>query len=87
LILPAEDCSDYDIGQFFDASFEFIESGRRQGGVLVHCMAGISRSAAILAAYLIKKQGISAQEAVKLLQEKRKQVCPNEGFMRQLSRY
>lgn len=47
-------------------------------------MAGVSRSATIVAAYMIRKYTITTAEAVSRLQDRRKQVCPNPGFMQQL---
>lgn len=41
---------------FFMPSIDFIEEGRQNGKVLVHCKAGVSRSAAIVLAYLIWKK-------------------------------
>eukprot|EP00249_Psilotum_nudum_P019210 c27142_g1_i4 orf=512-1420(+) len=35
---------------------DFIEKGRLEGKVLVHCLAGVSRSAAVLSAYLMKTE-------------------------------
>ena len=66
--------------------FDFIDSARQSGGVvLVHCMAGVSRSAATVAAYLLyKNQFSSVNEALRHVQSKRRDVNPNPGFVRQL---
>ena len=37
----------------------FIENGLKQGNVLVHCAAGVSRSASAIIAYLMKYKKIS----------------------------
>ncbi len=51
--------------------------------VLVHCSAGISRSCSIVIGYLIIK-GWKYEDALKLVQSKRKICNPNSGFRRQL---
>lgn len=53
--------------------------------VLVHCMVGVSRSAAIIMAYLMKKYGMSRDEAITFVRCTRPVVQPNPGFQRQLS--
>jgi protein-tyrosine phosphatase len=35
--------------------------------ILVHCLAGEGRTGCVLAAYLIKDRGVSADEAIKVL--------------------
>ncbi|CAD8109567.1 unnamed protein product [Paramecium sonneborni] len=82
-----EDCESENIARHFENSNQFIEKARQTGNVLVHCMAGISRSATLVAAYLMKKNNMSAQDAIRLLERKRWQVYPNNGFLRQLQQY
>ncbi len=54
---------------------------------LVHCAAGVSRSATIVLAYLMKYHHNTLKEAFYFLIEKRPQIWPNEGFLLQLLRY
>ena len=54
---------------------------------LVHCMAGISRSASIVMAYLMKEYGMTCASAFKLCKEKRSIIRPNRGFRKQLQEY
>ena len=48
---------------------------------------GISRSATLVIAYLIKKNLIGAREALKYVEEKRSIVFPNNGFLKQLGTF
>ena len=65
-----------------------------EGSVLIHCSAGISRvimrlmqSATLVIAYIMKKKKMSFREAIRIVRKKRKNVCPNLGFERQLKEY
>lgn len=55
--------------------------------ILVHCHAGLSRSATIVCAYLIRKNGWSCEEAVSFVKKKRNRIRPNEGFIKMLKDY
>ena len=56
--------------------------------VLVHCLAGVSRSATAVLAYLLfSKRASSVHEALDLVRKVRPVVYPNDGFMRQLLRF
>ena len=84
---PAFDIESFDLSKYFEETYEAIESGLKNGGVLVHCAAGISRSATIVIAYLMKKNKWSYQEAYNFVRKKRNVICPNSGFVRQLRNY
>ncbi|UZJ51242.1 hypothetical protein CBS101457_000562 [Exobasidium rhododendri] len=55
-----------------------------EGTVLVHCQAGVSRSVAIVAAYLMRTRLMSLSDAIALIQSRRCQADPNPGFRHQL---
>ena len=47
---------------------------------MVHCEAGISRSASMVIAYLIRCKKMALIDAYALVKSERKQICPNHGF-------
>ena len=51
-----------------------INGAMSKGNTYVHCKAGVGRSATAVAAYLIKYQGMTIEEACSLLYKKRPQV-------------
>lgn len=53
---------------------------RPRRNCLVHCARGVSRSAAVCAAWLISKQGYSLSESLDLIRSAR-DVNPNMGFL------
>jgi dual specificity phosphatase 12 len=59
----------------------------KPGAVLVHCQAGMSRSATVVAAFLMKELRLDPVEAVTFLREKRPVVDPSETFWHQLGLY
>nr|GAT48221.1 phosphotyrosine protein phosphatase II [Mycena chlorophos] len=54
--------------------------GRRES-VLVHCHQGVSRSAAVVIAFLVRDRGMSYAEALEFVKERRFCVKPNQGFV------
>ena len=86
--LPIFDMPEQDIEQYFDITNKFIDDSLAsgKGAVLVHCMAGVSRSATIVAAYLMKETVMTAEQAVAKVRETR-WVMPNAGFLKQLKSY
>lgn len=75
------------IYSYFEESFAFIDEARRKGCVLVHCNAGVSRSATIVIAYVMFKLKLSYTEAFKKVKDTRPSICPNSGFIEQLKQY
>ncbi|KAI0982380.1 hypothetical protein GJ496_009237 [Pomphorhynchus laevis] len=72
----------------WDKTFKFISQATEQGkGCLVHCKMGISRSAATVIAYLMKKNDWTLDEAFTYVHKRRSCVRPNTGFMDQLQVY
>uniref|UniRef100_A0AAR2L163 Serine/threonine/tyrosine interacting protein n=1 Tax=Pygocentrus nattereri TaxID=42514 RepID=A0AAR2L163_PYGNA len=55
--------------------------------VLVHGNAGISRSAALVIAYLMETFGVKYRDAFSHVQERRFCINPNVGFVHQLQEY
>ncbi|XP_068600483.1 uncharacterized protein si:dkey-175m17.7 [Brachionichthys hirsutus] len=83
--LPATDNSKQNLRQYFEEVFEFIEEAYQSGqGVLVHCQAGVSRSATIAIAYLMKHTLMTMTDAYKYVRSRRPVVSPNLNFMGQL---
>ncbi|XP_068677151.1 dual specificity protein phosphatase 19-like [Montipora foliosa] len=75
------------ICQHFPTLFDFINLGRKNGAILVHCNAGVSRSATVLLGYLMSTRRSTLEESMKILKEARPCVKPNEGFLCQLQDY
>ena len=56
------------------------------GKILVHCFMGISRSASLILAYLIRHRKMKLNEAIRIVARKRL-IWPNEGFLGKLIQY
>ena len=86
--LPVLDVCETNIGEIFKEAFEFIEQVKsRNGKVLIHCQAGVSRSVTITTAYLMKTEQLSMGNALNKVKKTRKCAAPNFGFMVKLMEF
>ncbi|KAK7980961.1 hypothetical protein PG989_013418 [Apiospora arundinis] len=67
-----------------DEERQGVEKEEGDVKVLVHCMAGISRSPAVLAYYLMRDEDMSLRDALGTIARARPAMRPNDGFLRQL---
>uniref|UniRef100_A0A4W4FP06 Serine/threonine/tyrosine interacting protein n=1 Tax=Electrophorus electricus TaxID=8005 RepID=A0A4W4FP06_ELEEL len=88
LVLDIADNPVENIIRYFPMTKEFIDGCLETGGkVLVHGNAGISRSAALVIAYLMETFGVKYRDAFNHVQERRFCINPNMGFVHQLQEY
>mmetsp|Transcript_38846 Transcript_38846/g.89873 ORF Transcript_38846/g.89873 Transcript_38846/m.89873 type:complete len:288 (+) Transcript_38846:46-909(+) len=84
-IIGADDVEDCNLSVHFQEIADFIEAGRKKGGVVVHCAAGVSRASTSCMAYLMIKEHLTLQAAHRKVHAVRKIIHPNSGFWRQLN--
>jgi len=84
---PILDIEEVDITTEFPKCFEFIRKGIEHGGVLVHCNAGVSRSASVVIGYLMNVHKLTYQEAYEMTKKSKSDIRPNPGFVKALLRY
>lgn len=60
------------------------EARSKKCGILVHCLAGISRSVTVTVAYLMQKLNLSLNDAYDFVKRKKSNISPNFNFMGQL---
>lgn len=96
-----EDDEDQELLPHLDAAFEFINRAAKESltssaskkdkdnkaTVLVYSYFGMSRSVAIVIAYLMKEKGMSLKDAYQHLKKQHSSVNPNDNFAVQLIRY
>ncbi|XP_010007344.1 PREDICTED: dual specificity protein phosphatase 14 [Chaetura pelagica] len=86
--VPLADMPNAPISLYFDSVADKINSvARKHGATLVHCAAGVSRSATLCIAYLMKYHKVSLFEAYNWVKSRRPIIRPNVGFWRQLVDY
>lgn len=79
------DLPDTNLNQYLENCISFIQTILDKGEkVLVHCNAGVSRSASVVIAYLILKRNFSFEKAYETVKMSRSCIRPNDGFMSQL---
>ena len=86
--IEADDHPHTDLLTLFDSTHKWIAEAISRGGkVLVHCHAGVSRSASVVIAYIMKELHLDYKTARMLAQRARGMISPNEGFEKQLQYY
>ncbi|XP_007894018.2 LOW QUALITY PROTEIN: serine/threonine/tyrosine-interacting-like protein 2 [Callorhinchus milii] len=83
--IEADDFPDVDLSKYFRKGAEFLDEALLtcKGKVLVSSVMGVSRSAALVTAYLMIFHDMTIMEALMTLRKKRP-IYPNEGFLKQL---
>ena len=85
LLVDILDMEDELLLPHFEACIQFLERFlTRNMAVLVHCVYGQSRSAAICVAYVMATQDKTLLEAYDIVQRARPCISINTGFLRQL---
>ncbi|NXY82016.1 DUS27 phosphatase, partial [Alcedo cyanopectus] len=83
--IEVDDFPDMDISKHFRPAAEFLDEAllTYRGKILVSSEMGISRSAVLVAAYLMIYHHMTILEALMTLRKKRA-IYPNDGFLKQL---
>ncbi|GAB1602562.1 dual specificity protein phosphatase 10-like [Argonauta hians] len=85
MTIPVSDSSHQNLRKYFDSAIEYIDEAKSKGAkVLIHCQAGVSRSATVTIAYLLKHSTLSMTDAYRYVKQKRAIISPNLNFMGQL---
>uniref|UniRef100_A0A0A9YYM7 protein-tyrosine-phosphatase n=1 Tax=Lygus hesperus TaxID=30085 RepID=A0A0A9YYM7_LYGHE len=86
--IPITDHWSQDLTAHFPDSIEFIDEARNQEkGVLVHCVAGVSRSVTITLAYLMARHCLTMNDAFIWVRNRKPNIAPNFHFMEELARF
>ncbi|GAB0094006.1 uncharacterized protein DMENIID0001_092060 [Sergentomyia squamirostris] len=88
LCVMAADTPDQNLSQYFAVCNDFIHAARlRDGNVLIHCLAGMSRSVTVAVAYIMSVTPLTWREALKVVRAGRAVANPNLGFQNQLAEF
>ena len=85
--IKVSDTSSQSLIRHFPAAIAFIKEGIQKGGVLVHCFAGVSRSATCVIAFLMQEKNMTFEKAFAFASQRRPIIFPNMGFQKQLSEF
>ncbi|KNC87803.1 hypothetical protein SARC_00060 [Sphaeroforma arctica JP610] len=83
--IPLLDSTEEDILSVLEESILFIDTAKDSNGkILVHCVGGISRSVAVILAYLVRTNEVTLDSAYAFMKERKSNISPNISFMGQL---
>ncbi|KAH9933142.1 phosphatases II [Epithele typhae] len=88
LVLDVQDSEEQNLISLFPGAKKFIDEAIANGGsVLVHCNGGISLSPSFVVMYVMQYYGLSWEDALHMVQNRRYCISPNGGFMTQIKEY
>lgn len=88
LQIHIQDFPHEDLVVHFPQCFQFMDEAiSKNGGVLVHCVAGVSRSSTVCIGYIMWKEQLDYETAHRRVHSVRPWICPNEGFRKQLQEF
>ncbi|KAJ7148557.1 protein-tyrosine phosphatase-like protein [Mycena crocata] len=83
--IDIEDRSSAALSGHLAEACDYIRTSLKNGdNVLVHCQQGVSRSASIVIAYLIRDRAMTYDSAFELVKRRRQCIKPNSGFVKAL---
>ncbi|HLI70975.1 MAG TPA: dual specificity protein phosphatase [Ktedonobacteraceae bacterium] len=86
LYLPTRDTQPLSVDQLMAGAKWATDRVKQGGRILIHCEHGVGRSALLTCAVLVYG-GMSAHDALKLVQKKRWQAAPNAGQVQRLREF
>ncbi|KAI7980508.1 Dual specificity protein phosphatase 12 [Camellia lanceoleosa] len=86
MAVPLRDTENENLLDYLDVCLDFTDKSRKEGSVLVHCFAGVSRSAAIITAYLMRTKQLSQEDALESSEKVVNLFAPMMVFWNSLSR-
>jgi hypothetical protein len=89
LNVNVEDNNEEDISPYFAEVFEFLTctDDEDEKRVLFHCRVGVSRSATLLIAFMMRQHAMTLREAYDLVKSRRARVQPTDAFTDALLKY
>ncbi|KAK5303492.1 hypothetical protein LTR99_005254 [Exophiala xenobiotica] len=85
-LIRLRDSSTEDLLEVLEEACDFIRDSlkRNDGGVLVHCAKGVSRSASVVIGFVMEDMDLEYDTALRYVRQGRSKVKPNVGFEGQL---
>lgn len=88
LMITMADLETEQIAPHFESVWDFIEAAaQKKEAVLIHCGAGVSRSACLVMSYLMRKHKWNADTCDAFVKQRRSIVQLNAGFWAQLCQF
>ncbi|KAJ2834475.1 tyrosine/serine/threonine protein phosphatase [Coemansia furcata] len=82
------DHNEPDLARYFSECFAFIDAARTcHQGVLVHCQLGVSRSASLIIAYVMRTMNMAFAPAYEYVRLRAPCISPNLSLIAQLAEY